>query len=105
MRAGKLRKRVAVQTPIRTQNAIGEDVPTYAAPFMRWAAIEPLEGREAEIAQGVQPIATHKITMRDDGQVTPETRIVWNSRTFNIVEVRRIDERGHEMQLTAREEV
>lgn len=105
MRAGKLRKRISLETPSRAQNSLGEDVATFGSAVSRWASIEPLSGNELIVAQSVTPIATHKITLRHDTAITPETRIVWDSRTFNVISVINPSERNIMTVVTAKEEV
>ena len=61
---GKLRHRVWLQTKTETQDAEGGVVPTWTSQSEMWASIEPMSGRELEIASQMQSEATVKITIR-----------------------------------------
>ena len=85
MRAGRLRKRVSIERPVRTLDAHGQPSVTWTEVAQVWAEIQPLSADEPKRALVVQGEATHRITMRYAPDLPgPECRIRWNSRTFQI---------------------
>ena len=96
MKAGELRHVVEIQAPVETKDLHGQIVVTFPAEATRRAKIEPLSGREAFYASAVQPLQTHRVTLRYYATLTPKNRIVWGTRTFNIAAVHHTDERQQE---------
>jgi len=64
IRAGLLRKRIAIEAATETQNARGEAVQAWAAEATVYAFIEPLSGRELFTAQQRAADVTHRVTIR-----------------------------------------
>lgn len=59
MRAGVLRHRILVESPIRSQNATGEEVIVWQVAGKVWGSIEPMSGRERVTAsQTLTPFDT-----------------------------------------------
>ena len=108
MRAGKLRHRVTVQGMSTTQHAYGEEVVTWATVATVWAAVEPLRGRELNEMAQEQAERTTRIRMRYR-EVAPGTqRIVWTdrastTRTYDVLSVVQVLEKGAETELMCRE--
>ena len=86
MRAGLLRHYISIEeyliagvddrgTPIRTWLPKYEHVP---------ASIEPLQGRQLELARQLNAQVTHRITFRYHSGITPKHRMVWAGRVFSI---------------------
>jgi SPP1 family predicted phage head-tail adaptor len=99
MQSGKLRHRITIHDQSESQDSLGQVVVTPAAAFERWAAIEPLSGRELINAQALQADVTHSVTIRHTPGVGPRMQIQFGSRTFNIGSVLNVDERNREMRL------
>lgn len=102
MRGGRLRKRLQVQTYSATRDAHGGQTKVWSTQETRWGAIEPTEGKEIQIADGM-PAAriTHKVTMRFYPGLNSAMRIVYVdnqqdpivNRVFEIKSVLNLDER------------
>ena len=103
MRAGLLRQRLAVQSVTRSQNNYGEPTDSWSTLTTIWGSVEPLQGRELFTARQVNPELTHKITVRYSTAITPDKRIAFGSRAFDINQVRNIDERNKTMELICKE--
>jgi SPP1 family predicted phage head-tail adaptor len=73
----------------------------------RWAAIEPLTGRELLDARQVQARASTQVRLRDAPDLRPKDRIVWTvggrRRVFHIQAVVDRDERSRETLVTCEE--
>jgi SPP1 family predicted phage head-tail adaptor len=104
MQAGRLRHRLVFETPATTEDTFGEvvDAP-YAAVATVWGSVEPLSGREQLWAQQVQAEITHKVRVRYSNLVTPECRIRFGTRYFNILSIINREERNRELEIMCKE--
>lgn len=93
--AGRLRHRVSVQrrTALLDSNGqtqqdpnTGEVAYVWVELSQRWAAIEPLSGREFIQSQATQSQVTGRIVMRADLDITASDRIVHphNGKVYNL---------------------
>lgn len=103
MEAGKLRHRVTIQSKSATQNSYGEEVITWSTLATVWAAVEPLSGREWLEGRQVTAEVTTRIRIRRRGDVTPEMRVVYGSKTYDIMAVIEIEEQRREEHLMCQE--
>jgi SPP1 family predicted phage head-tail adaptor len=92
-RTGEMRHRITIQATTPTRTAKGAVVDSWSTAWTRWAKIEPLSGNELEIASKVSAEVTHEVTFRYLSGMTAEHRIVYGSRTFNVLSVRNEQER------------
>lgn len=105
MNIGKLRHRVVIEhfTTVRLPTGtVREDWSPFAT---RWASIEPIRGREYWAAAQTQAEVTHTIRMRFTDGVTPDMRIRYGERIFEIVVVRNLDEENRITEILAMEKV
>lgn len=103
---GSLNKRVVLQAPTETQDAAGGPVRSYAADTATvWAAIEPLAGREWVEAQKINAEATGRVRIRHYSGLLPTWRVKYGTRTYDVLAVVNIEERGREMILYVKEAV
>lgn len=91
MKAGKLRHLLYVWQPVDTATDKADTVITYVAgtPASEWASIEPLQGRELQVAMQMSGDLTHKITMRYRDDINFRTKLSWvdgagTTREFHI---------------------
>lgn len=83
--AGRLNKKITIQRATATRDAAGAEVRTWATLQYAWAAIEPLSGRETEIAHAIEATRTHKILLRTiDGAIKSSDRILYCSKIYEI---------------------
>jgi SPP1 family predicted phage head-tail adaptor len=94
MRAGPLRHRIEIQTRATTLNAAGEPTGTWSTYAEAWAAIWPIRGLEYFSARQEQDAVTHKVRIRYLSGVTPEMRVKFGTRYFDIASVINTDERN-----------
>src|SRR4030042_4008793 len=64
MNIGSLRKRITLQSPVRTVNAIGASTVTWKDEFTVWAAIWSTIGSEAVRSGQLNLETTHRIRLR-----------------------------------------
>lgn len=103
MESGKLKHRITIQAATETRNDTGDVLKSWATFADRWASIEPLTGRELMKAQQVSSEVTHKVTIRYLAGVTPQHRILFGSRVFNINSVLDSMEQHKELVLMCNE--
>lgn len=106
MRIGKLRRVVTIQAPTQGQSGTG-------APTQTWATLanganlfaEILEeaGREQIQAGQVNPQRPVTVRIRYLAGVTAQQRVLYGSRTFQIMSVVNVNERSRELELTCLE--
>lgn len=102
MRTGQLSHKVYLQQPCRIANSFGEPVVTWITFATVWAAIEPLSGRDAILAQQSSSPHTYKMTIRYMRGVNGSHRILYGTRIFEINSVINLEEKNTylEMQCT-----
>ena len=104
MRAGRLRHQVRIQTPTKDTSPGAGDI-TWSDYATVWAAVEPLRGNEFFTAQQVNAEVTGRVVIRYLSGITPEVRVLFGTRTFEILSVIDVDERHEELQLMVKERV
>lgn len=105
MRAGRLRRRVTIQSRTLTRDDRGGATPTYATAATVWASVEPVTGREVWQAQQAQSNVTHVVTIRHYDGLTVRHRLLFRGRTLNIDSISNFEERDRYMELRCVEEV
>ena len=84
MNPGVLRHRITFLHMVEKENEVGDTV-FVEEPFKTvWASVEPLRGRDYFEARKIQSEATHKITIRYLPGVTPDMKIEFKGRMFEI---------------------
>ena len=103
MRAGSLRHRLTIQSVGSTLDDYGDLSNSWTTLATVWGAINPLSGREESIGEELKGVVTHLIKIRYKSGVTPNSRISFDSRTFQIESVKNWEERGVFMELLCKE--
>ncbi len=68
-----------------------------------WADIQNLTGHELIAGQAVSNESRFNVTTRYVSGLTPAMRIVFGTRTFNILDVHNVDERNRRVQIVCQE--
>jgi len=105
MEAGALRHRIAIQENTSTENSRGEKVPGWTTYYQCWASVADLSGREFFEANQSQSQISTEIRMRYKSGITPQMRVVFGSRAFEIVSVANPMGRNKELVLLCTEMV
>ncbi len=108
MRAGLLRHRITAQTVSETADGHGEPVPTWTDLLTVGAKVMPLRGGERMAAQQTQAEVTHKVLVRYSATMaglTAKDRIVWGSRTLEVLANINVGERNRELEIWVKERV
>lgn len=104
MQAGALRHRLTLETPNTTADSFGEETEApYTTLATVWGSIEPLSGNERLRMQQVQAEVTHRVRIRYRSGVTPELRVKFGTRYFNILSVTNWEERNRELEIMCKE--
>lgn len=101
--AGRLPHRISLQRATETKDPAGEVLQAWATVATVWAAVEPISGREAWIAQQANTLTTHRVLIRYRSGVTTKDRFIWGTRTFYIESVITPDEIREHMELMCTE--
>jgi len=86
MQAGKLNRRIAVQTQATTQDAFGQQLQTWTTAYPCWASIDVQNSQLIySTAEFIEKV-THRITIRWTSSVviTPAMRIVYVEPTTQV---------------------
>ncbi len=109
MMAGKLREQITVQEKNPdSQNTFGELPNSWASPTTigtYWADVRAMVGRELQAAQETFAEARWKVLMRYQPDIKREHRILWGTRTLDILDAEDPDQRGRELLMYCREVV
>lgn len=105
MRAGQLRHLITIEDATESQDEYGEPDLTWSMYTTAWAKVEPLSSRETVEARSVYQERTHRITMRHQDGITPNMRVNWDGRLFDIEGVRNVEERNRMLELNVKEVV
>lgn len=104
IRAGELRHRVILQSRIAARTAQGGFTYTWNNVRTISAKIEPKSGRETYFSDAVLALASHVIEVRvQSSTVTPDMRLTFGTRIFNIVQALLVDEIKHRLVIAATE--
>ena len=103
---GQMRHRIVLADPStsQTKGAMGGLSVSYTTSASTvWGSVRPFGGSQALRDGMVQADITHTIEIRYRASTTPETRVAYGSRKFDVLEVVNTDERGQWMTLRCRE--
>lgn len=96
MQFGKLRHQVKIQRYTDEQASSGQYVKVWNTLDNRRAFVEPISTRTTKDGVQVTPETTHQVMMRHYN-LKPDDRLIYNNRILNIVGVKNVGERNHEM--------
>jgi SPP1 family predicted phage head-tail adaptor len=105
MRPGKLRHRVTLQKieSVRQPGGTYEEQLVDVATV--WANIIPKRGTERYQAQQIESELSHTIVLRYRSDVTPQMKVKYGERLFDIESVINVGERNRKMEIEAIEVV
>ncbi len=106
--SGELNRRITLQQRTVMQDSFGEPMAVWSNLASLWAGIQPLSGRELELAKKVSSEVTHRITIRyqaslTDTSATAALRLLYRNRTFNVHAVLNEEETNVLLHLLASE--
>lgn len=106
MKAGALRSKVKIQTPIETTDAKGGlTLASWSDVAEVWAEIDPTSARRYVNADQLEMLGYHTIRLRYTPSFTPGCRIVCGTRIFYCNSMVNTNNRRRELILTCTEEM
>jgi len=104
MRAGRLRHRLTIQSPVNAQDEYGAKTQyAWVDEATVWGSVEPLRGRELVEAGREAAEVTTRIVIRYRTDVGPECRVVWGTRVYDVLSAINVEERDRQLELICRE--
>ena len=101
-----MRHRVTLQSESASQDAAGQDVPTWATVATNIPAfVRDVSAQEGRRGLQVDSTTTHLVTMRYRGDLTTQHRFVFDSRNLNIVKILDTEGRKRWLDIECREAV
>jgi SPP1 family predicted phage head-tail adaptor len=105
MRIGPLRKQLSMQSRSTAEDSYGQPTETFTEYKVVWGSINPVSGSEIISGQQQSGEITHKVNIRHNTSVVITDRVVFESRTFEIIFIRNVQERNHWQELLCKEVV
>lgn len=104
---GKRRNRVTIKrregNALGTRGQLSQSYNTVEKNVV--VSIVTLSGDERVLANQIFPSATHTVNMRWREGLTVDDRLIFGTRTLNILSIDNVDERNREYQIVAGEEL
>lgn len=104
MRAGTLNRRIVFKRATSTVDSAGYGGPTRTwSTFMwdPWAKVNPLSGRESNVADMVIEALDTEFTIRYTSSVRPDDVIEYNGKTYNIISIIDVGDARRELRILA----
>lgn len=89
---GEMRNRVALQTLGGSTDAGGGTSTSHSTAVTVWAKVENLSGSESVFGDQLRGTSNYRFTIRYYSALTEAYRLSFNSKTFNITQIRDIEE-------------
>lgn len=105
MDAGRLNKRVTIQSRGAGVDSFGAPNGTWTDIATVWASVSPLRGQERMNTQQTQADIDHKITVRYRPGLVAKQRLKYGVRLFDIESVIDINERHETVEMMCKEAV
>jgi SPP1 family predicted phage head-tail adaptor len=102
MRSENLNKRITIKQVTQTETDTSA-ISTFTDLATVWASVEPINGREFFAADTVNSEISVRIKIRYRSGIIPAMRIVYSTRTFEIISIIDYMERHTELQLMCKE--
>jgi SPP1 family predicted phage head-tail adaptor len=104
MESGRLRHKIVIQTATPTDSTIGKGTTvSFATGNTIWGSFKPVSGNEDSKGDGSKGQVSHEVVIRYHSTISPRDRLLYDSRTFNIVQILNTDELNTRMVLAVKE--
>lgn len=103
MNPGKLNRKITIQQQSSSKSTRGSQVETWTALLATNGGIETLTGKEFKQGNAEQAEVTHKFRMRYYSTVKPNMRVLYCTRTFEIMYIINLNEQNKELHLFCKE--
>lgn len=102
MEAGELRHQISHQQGTSVRSGL-DTVTTFNTVATIWGSIKKLSGREVERAKQIHSEAEFQFRFRYFSTLNVKDRLVFNERTFEVLDIDNIEERNIELLVLAKE--
>lgn len=106
--AGDLSERITIRRESSTADGYGGETITWLDVGSFWASVEPLSGRERNMADQTESPRDYRFIVRRSSEtigILAKDRLTWNGRNFNIEYVAIPDKRSQFLRIDAKEGV
>ncbi|WP_163371072.1 phage head closure protein [Endozoicomonas acroporae] len=103
MRAGRLRHRIHFQTKSQVRDKFNAEKEEWTDHLTLWSEIKSGSSKEFLAAQQVKSTLSHEVAIRYRAGISPDMRIRFGSRHFNIHGIRNVGEKNRQLVLTCEE--
>lgn len=93
MEAGKLDRKIRIETKSVTLDTYGQETVTWTTRAEVWAAVMPLRGSELIASAQLTPETMTKFRIRYRSDILPTDRIVYENKNYDIQYVAELDRR------------
>ncbi len=91
---GQLRERLALEKPVSVSDGAGGVTTTWTLTATLWAHMAPSGGNESQIADHLDGVVTHTVTMRYRDDIRNGDRLRLGPRIFRVLAAHDADETG-----------
>jgi SPP1 family predicted phage head-tail adaptor len=103
MEAGKKNCKFIIQIATIAPDSHGTEIQTWQTHKTWWAGLRTISGGESYVNQQFVASATHRLEGGYVRGITPRMRILYGTRTFDILQVMDVGERHADMWLVCKE--
>ena len=96
IRAGSLRNKITIQRKSSFTSSLGEEIEVWSEIKETRAMINPIRGTESFVSENVLNLVDYYMMFRKT-EVTPQDRIIFKSRIFDVINVLDFNMRGVKM--------
>ena len=100
---GKLNKRITLLRPYETEDDIGNTQIDWKDHVTVWATVKPYKASEYNFMGKLKPEVTHRFYVRYRDDLTPDMRIKYNGRTYEISGILDMEEQHRLLEIQAQE--
>ena len=95
--------RIVIQKQEIVKNEYGERIEVWEDFRRAWAEVRPTTGRTFWSAQQINSEITHQVVMRYVSDIKPSMRVIFKSRTFEILQLMNLNEGNELLQIMCKE--
>lgn len=103
MDIGKLKHKITFQQVSNLKNEYGEQEKEWLDVKTVWAEIKPISGKQFFTAKQINSEISHNIYIRYRAGLSPDMRIKFKERTFEILYIMNVNEANTLMQIYCKE--
>lgn len=103
--SGLLRHQITIERETKTKDGVGGYSSSWDTHLQPYSYIKPVSGFERLQAMRLEASISHKIYIRYVADISPNDRIIFNSRQMQIRAIINIEERNKWLELTCDEGV